>query len=128
MNKLMEKISNKEVIIFSIIFFVLGCWFENRNIFKIKQEDDYIISEINRNIEIDGYEYELDNYINGSKNNFNIEKFVKDFLTNKSDNYEICETSNNLILKNGKYLYICSEKNDISEDFLPNDINIIELK
>lgn len=106
----------------------MGCWFQNRSIFKINQEDDYIISEINRNIEIDGYDYELDDYINGSKNNFNIEKFVKDFLANKIDNSEVCKTSNNVILKNEKYLYICNEESSISKDFMPNDINIIELK
>lgn len=105
-------------------FIICYLFFNNNNIYKINPEAEYITSTIDSYIEIDGYEYDLESYIKGNNNYFDLYEFVDDILWDRIDNEEICKISNKFIFKDGVYYHICDGK----ALFEPNtNDNIIEI-
>ena len=112
-----------------IIGFIVGTYFfytPKYQLYKIGPEDEYIKATVDRYVEIDGYDYIIEDEIEGNNNYINLQSFVEYATLDKIDNNEICKISNKMILQDNKYFYVCDDGFD--KEFNIEDVNIINLK
>ncbi len=110
--KYVKNFFTKEVLIASIIFFVIGYRLSTYNFFKIGSEYETIVVTVDRQFDY-GSEYLLDNYIKTRDNYLNIEELIDDVITNNED---ICINENKYIKINDNYYNICgNSKKEVSK-------------
>ena len=110
--KYIKNFFTREVLIASIVFFIIGYRLSTYNFFKIGSEYETIVVTVDRQIDY-GSEYLLDNYIKTRDNYLNIEELIDDIIT---DNEDICVNENKYIKINDNYYNICgNSKKEISK-------------
>jgi hypothetical protein len=110
--KYVKNFFTKEVLIASIIFFIIGYRLSTYNFFKIGSEYETIVVTVDRQFDY-GSEYLLDNYIKTRDNYLNIEVLIDDVITNNED---ICINENKYIKINDNYYNICgNSKKEVSK-------------
>lgn len=101
--KYVKNFFTKEVLIASIIFFIIGYRLSTYNFFKIGSGYETIVVTVDRQFDY-GSEYLLDNYIKTRDNYLNIEELIDDVIMNNED---ICINENKYIKINDNYYNIC---------------------
>lgn len=114
----MKKIFTKEVIISSIIFFILGCAYNNWQIFRIGTEYEMITITTDRYINY-GNEYLIDDFIKTKEHYLNINDLI-DYIIEDSEN--ICITEDKYIKINDLYYNVCKDGIRI----IPSHVTIID--
>lgn len=114
----MKKFFSKEVIISSIIFFILGCWYNNWEIFRIGNEYEKVTVTVDRYIDYSS-EYLIDDFITKKNHYLDISNLI-DYIIENND--EICVNEDKFIKINNIYYNICGDGIEI----IPPYSNVIE--
>ena len=103
--KYVKKFFTKEVLIASILFYIIGYHMSNYNFFKIGKQYETITVTVDREFNY-GHDYLLDNYIKTRDNYLNLVELIDDVIINNED---ICLNENKYIKIDNKYYNICNK-------------------
>lgn len=103
--KYIEKIITKEVVIASILFFIIGYRIREYDFFKIGKEYETITVTVDREFDY-GTNYLLDDYIKTRDNYLNLVEFFN-YVIENDDN--ICINENKYIKIDNNYYNICGK-------------------